>query len=180
MKDTQSEMKQNIQGTNSDRKETRTQSNDLEEKKEINIHPEEKEETRIQKSEERLWTLWDNLKCSNIWIIGVPEGEEQQQEIENLFEQVMKETFPNLAKEIDFEEVQEAQRVPKKWDPRRNTPRHIMKGKEESYLQRNSHKTISWFLKRNLAGKKRLKRSIWSHERQGPTCKIALSSKAFI
>ena len=38
----------------------------------------------------------------------------------------MKEDFPNLAKEIDFQEVQEAQRVPKKWDPRRNTARHII------------------------------------------------------
>ena len=46
-------------------------------------------------------------------------GEEQEQEIENLFEQIMKENFPNLAKEIDFQEVQEAQRVPKKLDPRR-------------------------------------------------------------
>ena len=44
---------------------------------------------------------------------------------ENLFEQTMKENFPNVAKEIDFQEVQEAQRVPKKLDPRRNTPRHI-------------------------------------------------------
>ena len=46
--------------------------------------------------------------------------------IENLFEQIMKENSPNLAKEIDFQEVQEAQRVPKKRDPRRNTPRHII------------------------------------------------------
>ena len=38
----------------------------------------------------------------------------------------MKENFPNLAKEIDFQEVQEAQRVPKKLDPKRNTPRHII------------------------------------------------------
>ena len=38
----------------------------------------------------------------------------------------MKENFPNLAKEIDFQEVQEAQRVPKKLDPRRNTPRHVI------------------------------------------------------
>ena len=38
----------------------------------------------------------------------------------------MKENFPNLAKEIDFQEVQEAQQVPKKLDPRRNTPRHII------------------------------------------------------
>ena len=54
------------------------------------------------------------------------EGEEQQQEIENFFEQIMKENFPNLAKEIDFQEVQEAQSVPKKLDPKRNTPRHII------------------------------------------------------
>ena len=56
----------------------------------------------------------------------MPEGEEEEQEIENLFEQIMKENFPSLAKEIDFQEVQEAQRVPKKLDPRRNTPRHII------------------------------------------------------
>ena len=79
--------------------------------------------------------------------------------MENLFEQIMKENFPNLAKEIDFQEVQEAQRVPKKLDPRRNTPRHVIvklskikdkerilkssKRKGESYLQRSAHKTIS-------------------------------------
>ena len=56
----------------------------------------------------------------------MPEGEEEEQKIENLFEQIMKENFPNMAKEIDFQEVQEAQRVPKKLDPRRNTPRHII------------------------------------------------------
>ena len=126
MKDTQSEIKQNIQGTNRKGKETRTQINDLEQKEEINIQPEQNKETRIQENEERLRNLWENLKHSNIWIIGVPEGEEQQQEIENLFEKIMKENFPNLVKEIDFQEVQEAQRVPKKLDPRRNTPRHII------------------------------------------------------
>ena len=77
MKDTQSELKQNIQGTNSDRKETRTQSNDLEQMEEMNIQQEQNEETGIQKSEESLTNLWDNLKCSNIQIIGVPGGEEQ-------------------------------------------------------------------------------------------------------
>ena len=66
------------------------------------------------------------MKRSNIRIIGVPEGEEEEQKIENLFEQIMKEKFPDLAKEIDFQEVQEAQRVPKKLDPRRNTARHII------------------------------------------------------
>ena len=57
----------------------------------------------------------------------MPEGAEEEQEIENLFENITKKNFPNLAKEIDFQEVQEAQRVPKKLDtPRRNTPRHII------------------------------------------------------
>ena len=56
----------------------------------------------------------------------MPEGEEEEQEIGNLFEKIMKENFPSLAKEIDFQEVQESQRVPKKLDPRRNTPRHII------------------------------------------------------
>ena len=56
----------------------------------------------------------------------MPEGEEKEQEIENLFEKIMKENFPNLAKEIDFQEVQAAQRVPKKLNPRGNTPRHII------------------------------------------------------
>ena len=56
----------------------------------------------------------------------MPEGEKEEQEIENLFETTVKKNFPNLAKEIDFQEVQEAQRVPKKLDPRRNTSGHIM------------------------------------------------------
>ena len=66
MKATQSEIKQNIQGINSDRKETRTQINNLEQKEEINIQLEQNEETRIQKNEEKLRNLWDNFKCSNI------------------------------------------------------------------------------------------------------------------
>ena len=76
MKDTQNEIKQNIHGTNSDRKETRTQINNLEQKEEITIQPEQNKETRIQKSEERLRNLWDNFKCSNIRITGVSEGDE--------------------------------------------------------------------------------------------------------
>ena len=91
----------------------------------INIRPEQNEETRIQKNEERLRNLLDNFKCSNIQIIGMPEGEEEEQEIENLFQKIMKENFPNLVKELDMQ-VQDIRRVPKKLDPRRNTPRHII------------------------------------------------------
>ena len=94
-------------------------------------------------------------------------------------------------KEIDFQEVQEAQ-SPKEIGPKEdhiiitlpkiNDKEGILKAAREkdSCLQRSSHKAISWFLKRNLAGKKELERSIPSHERQGPTSKIILSSKAII
>ena len=120
-----SEIKENVQGTNSEGKEIWIQINGWEQKEQINIQPEQNEETRIQKNKERLRNLQDIFKCSNIRIIGVPEGEEEEQEIENLFEQ-MKENFPNLAKEINSQEVQEAQRVPKELDPRKHTPRHII------------------------------------------------------
>ena len=94
--------------------------NGLEQKEEVDIQPEPSEETRIQKNEERLRNLQNNFKHCNIWIIGVPE-EEEEQEIETLLENIMKENFPNLAKEIDFQEVQEAQGAPKK-----HTPTHII------------------------------------------------------
>ena len=63
----------------------------------------------FKKMRRGLGTSRTTLKCSNIRIIEVPEGEEEEQETENLFEKIMKENFPNLAKEIDFQEVQEAQ-----------------------------------------------------------------------
>ena len=55
----------------------------------------------------------------------MPEGEEEEQELENLSEQIMKENFPNWVNELHMQ-VQETLRVPKKLDPRRNTPRHII------------------------------------------------------
>ena len=88
----------------------------------------------------------------------MPEGEEGKQEIENLFEQIMKENFPNLAKERDFQEVQEAQRVPKKLDPRRNTPRHIIitlakiKDKERILKAAREKETITYIISREAEG----------------------------
>ena len=87
------ETKENIQETNSDGKETGTQINSVDQKEERNIQPEKNEETRIQKNEERFRNLQVIFKCSNIRIIGVPEGKEEEQRIENLFEQIMKENF---------------------------------------------------------------------------------------
>ena len=66
VKTIQSEIKQNIQGTNSEGKEARTQINNLEQKEEINLQPEQNEETRIQKNKKRLRNLQDNFKSSNI------------------------------------------------------------------------------------------------------------------
>ena len=80
----------------------------------------------------------------------MPEGEEQEQAIENLFEQIMKKIFPNLAKEIDFQEVQEAQRLPYKLDPRKYTPRHTiitlpkMKYKERILKAAREKETVTY------------------------------------
>ena len=81
------ETMENVQGTNSDAKETGTQINSVDQKEERNIQPEKNEEIRIWKNEERLKNLQDILKRSNIRIIGVPEGEEEEQQIENFSEQ---------------------------------------------------------------------------------------------
>ena len=150
-----SEIKKNLQGTNSGRDETRIKINYLEHKEEISIQPEQQEGRRIQKNEDRINCLWDISKCTNIQIIGMPE-EEEEQETENLFETIMKEKFPNLAKEIDIQ-VQEAQRIPNKLDPKRTTTRHIIikspkikdkerilkATREKELLQRSVCKTVS-------------------------------------
>ena len=59
-------MESEIKGTNSERKETRNQINGLDQKEEINLQPEQNEETRIQKNEKRLRNLWDNFRHPNI------------------------------------------------------------------------------------------------------------------
>ena len=80
-----SELKGNVQGTNSDGKETRTQINGLDQKEELNIQPEQSEKTRIQQNQEKLKNnIQDNFKCSNICIIRMPEEEEEQQKIGNI------------------------------------------------------------------------------------------------
>ena len=79
-----SEIKENIQGTNSEGKETRIQISGLDQKGKINIQPEQNEEKELKKNEERLRNVQDIFKHSSIRITGVPEGEEEEQEIEKL------------------------------------------------------------------------------------------------
>ena len=69
--------------------------------------------------------MQDNMKFNNICIIGIPEGGQEEQGIENLFEKVMMETFPNLMRE-KVTQTQETQRVPSKRNPKRPTARHII------------------------------------------------------
>ena len=80
----------------------------------------------MKRTEDSLIEIWDNIKRTNIRIIGVPEEEEKKKEYEKSFEENYKvENFPNMEKEI-VNQVQEEQRVPYRINPRRNTPRSIL------------------------------------------------------
>ena len=79
---------------------------------------------RMKRTEDSLRDLSDNIKCTNIQIIGVLEEEEKKKGDENIFEEIIVETFPNMEKEI-VNQAQEMQRVPYKINPRTNMPRHI-------------------------------------------------------
>ena len=96
----------------------------MDQKEERNIQPEKNEETRIRKNEERLRSLQDILKRSNIRIIGVPEGEEEEQKIENLVEQIMKENFPHLAKGNRPPGSPGSSESPKEAGPKEHTKAH--------------------------------------------------------
>ena len=80
---------------------------------------------RMKRTEDSFKDLWDNIKHTNIRIIGVPEDEEKKKGYEKIFEEIVVENFPNMGKEI-VNQVQEVQRVPYRINPRSNTPRHIL------------------------------------------------------
>ena len=86
---------------------------------------EQNKEKRMKRIEDSLRDIWDNFKRTNIRIIGVPEEEEKKKGTEKIFEEIIVENFPNMGKEI-VNQVQEAQRVQYRINPRRNTPRHIL------------------------------------------------------
>ena len=81
---------------------------------------------RMKRTGDSLRDLWDNIKCTNIQIIGVPEEEEVKNKgYKKIFEEITVENVPNIVKEIVIQ-VQEAQRVPYRINPRRNAPRHLL------------------------------------------------------
>ena len=91
---------------------------------------------RMKRNEGSLSDLWDNIKNTNIQIMGVPEEEEKKKGYEKVFEEIIVENFPNMEKKI-VDQVQEAQRVPYSINPRRNMPRHIL-----IKLTKTKHKEI--------------------------------------
>ena len=111
----------------------------------------------MKRNEDYLRDLWDNVKCSNIRIIGVPEEEDKKRDHENILEEIIVEKFPKMGKEI-ITQVQETQRVPNRINPKQNIPTHInqinkdqtqrtniksSKGKTTNNTQGDSHKDNS-------------------------------------
>ena len=87
-------MKNNLQGIKSRVDEDENQLSNLKYKKAKNTQSEQQKEKRIQKNEDSVRSLWDNFKHTNICIMGMPEGEEREQEIENLFEKKNERNLP--------------------------------------------------------------------------------------
>ena len=80
----------------------------------------------MKRAEDTLRDLWEHIKGTNVRIIGVPEEEEEKKKgQEKIFEEIIVENFPNMEREI-VSQVQEAQRVPYRINPRKNTPRHTL------------------------------------------------------
>ena len=86
---------------------------------------EQNKEKRMKRIEDSLRDLWNNVKCTNIRIIGVLEEEEKKKVTEKIFEEIIVENLPNMGKEI-VSQLQEVQRVPYRINPRRNMPRNIL------------------------------------------------------
>ena len=118
---------------------------------------EQNKEKRMKRIEDNLRDPWDNTKCTNIRIIGVPEEEEKKRGSEKIFEEIIVEKFPNMGKEIIVIKSRK-RRVPYRINSTRNTPIHILikltkitqrknikssKGKTKHNIQRNPHKVIS-------------------------------------
>ena len=123
--ETITEIKNTLEGINSRISEAEEWISELEDKM-VEITSEEQNKVRrTKKTKDSLRDLWDNIKSTNIWIIGVPEEEEKMKVYQKIFKEIIVENFPNMEKEI-VNQVQEAQRVPYRINPRKNMPRHIL------------------------------------------------------
>ena len=125
MNNTITEIKNSLEGINNRITEAKERISDPEDKiVEITTKNQNKEK-RMKRIEDSLRDLWDNIKHNNIRIIGVPEEEEKKKGNKKIFEEIIVENYPNMGKEI-ISQVQEAQRVPYRINPRGNILRHIL------------------------------------------------------
>ena len=122
MKNTIIEMKNALEGISSRVSEAEEQISELQDRV-VEITMEQSKEKRMKRNKDSLKDLSDNVKCTNIHIIGVSEGQEREKEPEVMFEDIIAENLPNMGKEA-VTQVQEAERLPYRINPRRNTPRH--------------------------------------------------------
>ena len=100
MNNTITQIKNALEGTNSRITEAEERISELEDRM-VEITAEEQNKgKRMKIIEDSLRNLWDNIKCTNIRIIGDPEEEEKKKGIEKIFEEMIVETFPNMGKEI--------------------------------------------------------------------------------
>ena len=119
------EIKNTLEGTNSRITEAEDRIHEMEDRMvEIN-EADRKKEKNMKRNEDNLRDLWDNVKCPNIQIIGVPEEEDKKKGHEKMLEEIIVENVPIMGKEIATQ-VQETQRVTNRLNPRQNTPRHIL------------------------------------------------------
>ena len=84
-----------------------------------------RKEKRMKRNEHSLRDLWDNIKHTNIHIIGIPEEEKREKGPEKILDEIIAENFPNMGKET-VNQVQEVQRVPGRINPRMNMPKHTV------------------------------------------------------
>ena len=120
------EIKNTLEGTNSRSTEAEDRISEVEDRMvKINKAEKKKEKKRMIRNEDNLRDLWDNVKCPNNRIIGVPEEEDKQKGHEKTLKEIIIENVPKMRKEI-VTPVKEIQRVPNKVIPRQNTPRHIL------------------------------------------------------
>ena len=117
MNNTINEIKNSLEGINIRITEAEERISHLEDKIVEITTAEQNKEKRMKRIEDSLRDLWDNIKCTNIRIKGVPEEEEKKKGTEKIFEEVIVENVPNMGKEI-VNQVQEAQRIQYRINPR--------------------------------------------------------------
>ena len=117
MKNTVNEIKHTLEGISSRITEAEQWKSDLEDKIVEITTAEQNKEKRMKRIEDSLRDLWDNIKCTIIRIIGVPEEEEKKKGTEKIFEEIKVENFPNMGKEI-VNQIKEVHRVPYRINPR--------------------------------------------------------------